>query len=76
VLKEVSLVAAEDTRRIRKLLQAYGIKTPVMSLYDHVESKKAPLLISRLRGGKMWPMSVMPERPSFRTRDTSSSGGD
>jgi len=52
VLKEVSLVAAEDTRRIRKLLQAHGIKTPVMSLYDHVESKKAPLLISRLRGGE------------------------
>jgi 16S rRNA (cytidine1402-2'-O)-methyltransferase len=52
VLKEVSLVAAEDTRRIRKLLQAYGIKTPVMSLYDHVESKKAPLLIARLREGE------------------------
>jgi 16S rRNA (cytidine1402-2'-O)-methyltransferase len=52
VLKEVSLVAAEDTRRIRKLLQAYGIKTPVMSLYDHVESRKAPLLISRLREGE------------------------
>ena len=52
VLKEVSLVAAEDTRRIRKLLQAYGIKTPVMSLYDRVESKKAPLLISRLREGE------------------------
>ncbi|MCX5833096.1 MAG: 16S rRNA (cytidine(1402)-2'-O)-methyltransferase [Deltaproteobacteria bacterium] len=52
VLKEVSLIAAEDTRRIRKLLQAYGIKTPVMSLYDQVESKKAPLLISRLREGE------------------------
>ncbi|HOD37030.1 MAG TPA: 16S rRNA (cytidine(1402)-2'-O)-methyltransferase [Syntrophales bacterium] len=52
VLKEVSLVAAEDTRRVRKLLQAYGIKTPVMSLYDQVESKKAPLLIARLREGK------------------------
>ena len=52
VLKEVSLIAAEDTRRIRKLLQAYGIKTPVMSLYDHVESKKAPLLIARLREGE------------------------
>jgi 16S rRNA (cytidine1402-2'-O)-methyltransferase len=52
VLKEVSLIAAEDTRRIRKLLQAYGIKTPVMSLYDHVESKKAPLLMSRLREGR------------------------
>lgn len=52
VLKEVPLIAAEDTRRIRKLLQAYGIKTPVMSLYDHVESKKAPLLIARLCEGE------------------------
>lgn len=52
VLKEVSLVAAEDTRRIRKLLQAYGIRTPVVSLYDQVESKKAPLLISKIREGK------------------------
>ncbi len=52
VLKEVSLVAAEDTRRIRKLLQAYGVRTPVVSLYDQVESKKAPLLISKIREGK------------------------
>jgi 16S rRNA (cytidine1402-2'-O)-methyltransferase len=52
VLKEVSLIAAEDTRRVGKLLQAYDISTPVMSLYDHVESRKAPLLISRLRGGE------------------------
>ena len=34
VLKEVALIAAEDTRRTRKLLNAYGIKTPVTSLYD------------------------------------------
>jgi len=52
VLKEVSRIAAEDTRRVRKLLQTYGIKTPVISLYDQVESKKAPLLISRLRHGE------------------------
>lgn len=52
VLKEVSLIAAEDTRRVRKLLQAYGISTPVMSLYDPVESRKTPLLIARLREGE------------------------
>jgi 16S rRNA (cytidine1402-2'-O)-methyltransferase len=52
VLREVSLIAAEDTRRVRKLLQAYDIKTPVMSLYDHVELRRAPLLISRLRAGE------------------------
>ncbi len=52
VLKEVSLIAAEDTRRVRKLLQAYAISTPVMSLYDPVESRKAPLLIARLQEGE------------------------
>jgi 16S rRNA (cytidine1402-2'-O)-methyltransferase len=52
VLREVSLIAAEDTRRVRKLLQAYDIKTPVMSLYDHVELRRAPLLITRLRAGE------------------------
>ncbi len=52
VLKEVSLIAAEDTRRVRKLLQVYAISTPVMSLYDPVESRKAPLLIARLQEGE------------------------
>lgn len=35
VLGEVSLVAAEDTRRTRKLLSHYEIKTPMVSYYEH-----------------------------------------
>ncbi len=51
VLKEVTLIAAEDTRHSRKLLSHFGIHTPMISYYDHVERQKAPQLIARLKGG-------------------------
>jgi 16S rRNA (cytidine1402-2'-O)-methyltransferase len=51
VLKEVSLIAAEDTRHSRKLLAHYGISTPLTSYYDAIERHKAPALIARLRQG-------------------------
>lgn len=35
VLKEVRLIAAEDTRTTRKLLNHYGIKTPLTAFYEH-----------------------------------------
>ena len=37
VLREVSLVAAEDTRRTARLLQHYSIPTPTTSLHEHNE---------------------------------------
>jgi 16S rRNA (cytidine1402-2'-O)-methyltransferase len=52
VLKAVDLIAAEDTRHSRKLLQHYGIATAVTSYYDHVERQKAPQLIIELKRGK------------------------
>ena len=52
VLKEVDLIAAEDTRHTRKLLAHYGISTPLTSYYDQIESEKAPALIGQLRVGK------------------------
>ncbi len=51
VLKEVGLIAAEDTRRTRKLLSAYGISTHATSLYDHNEREKSSLIISKLEEG-------------------------
>ena len=51
VLKEVQLIAAEDTRRTRKLLSAYRIHTPLTSLYDQVEEKKSGVLIARMNEG-------------------------
>jgi len=52
ILKEVDLIAAEDTRHSRKLLQHYGITTPLTSYYDQIERRKAPQLIEELKHGK------------------------
>jgi len=51
VLKEVRLIAAEDTRHTRILLDRYGIDTPLTSLYDQNEAKKSALLMDRLQRG-------------------------
>ena len=52
VLKEVALIAAEDTRHSRKLLTHFGIDTPLTSYFDHVERERAPRLVERLRHGE------------------------
>ena len=51
VLKEVHLIAAEDTRRTRTLLRAYQIQTPLTSLYDQNERKKSGFLIAKMADG-------------------------
>jgi 16S rRNA (cytidine1402-2'-O)-methyltransferase len=51
VLREVELIATEDTRRTRTLLDHYQIDKPLTSLYDHNESQKAPALMRRLQEG-------------------------
>ncbi len=52
VLKEVHLIAAEDTRWTRKLLAHYGVSTPTTSYHEHNEEEKAAYLIARLKEGK------------------------
>ncbi len=52
VLKEVDLIAAEDTRQSVKLLNHYDIKTPLTSYYEHNKETKGPKLISMLKEGK------------------------
>lgn len=49
VLKRVALIAAEDTRRTRKLLVRYGIDTPMTSYYEHNKLVKLDYLITKLR---------------------------
>src|SRR5204863_7683957 len=51
ILREVSLIAAEDTRRTARLLQHYSISTRTTSLHEHNEREKTPLLVERLRAG-------------------------
>ena len=51
VLREVALIAAEDTRRTSHLLARYAITTPTTSLHEHNETRKTPALIARLQSG-------------------------
>ncbi len=52
VLSEVDLIAAEDTRRTRKLLSHFGISARVQSYYDAVEEKRTRVLLGQLAAGK------------------------
>ena len=51
VLREVSLIAAEDTRRTAILLQHYDIHTPLISYHEHNERRRVPRLLEALAGG-------------------------
>jgi 16S rRNA (cytidine1402-2'-O)-methyltransferase len=52
VLKEVDVIACEDTRRTSQLLDHYGITTPTVSYHNHNELMRAPELIVRLEDGE------------------------
>ena len=52
ILREVSVIAAEDTRRTARLLQHYSISTPTTSLHEHNEHARTRGLISRLLAGE------------------------
>ena len=51
ILREVKLIAAEDTRKTRRLLAAYDIKTPMTSYYEHNTLIKLDYILGRLEGG-------------------------
>jgi 16S rRNA (cytidine1402-2'-O)-methyltransferase len=52
ILGEVDLIACEDTRHTRKLLDRYGIAKPLVSYYEHNEQSRADELLGDLRAGK------------------------
>jgi 16S rRNA (cytidine1402-2'-O)-methyltransferase len=51
-LREVDLIAAEDTRRTAKLLARHNIRRPMVSLHEHNERREAPRLVERLAAGE------------------------
>lgn len=51
ILKEVAIVAAEDTRHTGMLLKHYGISTPLSSFYSYNQKAKAPELIQKMLAG-------------------------
>jgi 16S rRNA (cytidine1402-2'-O)-methyltransferase len=51
ILKEVDLIAAEDTRHTNLLLRHFGIQTPLTSYFEGNELKKKEFILSKLRQG-------------------------
>ncbi|MEE8420067.1 MAG: 16S rRNA (cytidine(1402)-2'-O)-methyltransferase, partial [Dehalococcoidales bacterium] len=49
VLREVNLIAAEDTRKTRRLLVRYDIGTPMTSYYEHSKRSKLEYILERLK---------------------------
>ena len=52
VLREASIIAAEDTRRTANLLARYAITTPTTSLHEHNEAQKSASIVDRLERGE------------------------
>ena len=52
ILREVALIAAEDTRRTAHLLARHAITTPTTSLHEHNEATKSRSLVARLERGE------------------------
>ncbi len=52
ILREVDLIACEDTRRTARLLAHYGIETPRQSYHEHNEASRTIILLELLREGK------------------------
>lgn len=52
VLKDVDLIAAEDTRKTRILLTKYGISRPLTSYHDHNKERQADKIMQELEGGR------------------------
>ena len=51
VLRECSLIACEDTRQTRKLLEHFGIATPTISYHEHNETERASELVAKMQDG-------------------------
>ncbi len=52
VLGRVDRIAAEDTRHSRRLMEHFGIRTPMLALHEHNERSVAKTLVEQLRAGE------------------------
>ena len=52
-LREADVIAAEDTRHTRSLLDRYGVSAPLVSYHEHNEERRAAELVARMRGGEV-----------------------
>ncbi len=80
VLREVEVIACEDTRRTRVLLNHFGIKTRTISYHEHNERERAAPLGELLHSGKSIAIvsdagTPLISDPGFRIVDTAIEGG-
>src|SRR5205085_12461445 len=52
-LREADVIACEDTRRTRTLLDRYGVRAPLVSYHEHNEERRAVELVERILGGEV-----------------------
>lgn len=69
VLKEADLIAAEDTRNSRKLLNHFDIHTPMTSYHEHNKFQKARLLIEKMQQGQEIALITDAGTPGFPIRE-------
>jgi 16S rRNA (cytidine1402-2'-O)-methyltransferase len=50
-LRSADLIACEDTRHTRVLLERYGVQAPLVAYHEHNERRRAGELVDRMRGG-------------------------
>ncbi|MDX1980738.1 MAG: 16S rRNA (cytidine(1402)-2'-O)-methyltransferase [Bryobacteraceae bacterium] len=80
VLGEVGMIACEDTRQTRKLLDRYGIHTPLVSYHEHNERERTAQLIARLKEGAAVALvsdagTPLVSDPGFRLVETAAAEG-
>jgi 16S rRNA (cytidine1402-2'-O)-methyltransferase len=51
ILREVDLIAAEDTRKTRRFLELHAIKSSLISYHEHNEAERTPKLVAKLKKG-------------------------
>ena len=68
VLKEVDLIAAEDTRNSIKLLNHFDIKTPMTSYHEYNKVEKAYTLIEKMQEGLNVALITDAGTPEFLTQ--------
>jgi 16S rRNA (cytidine1402-2'-O)-methyltransferase len=51
ILRQVDLIAAEDTRKTRRFLELYTIKSSLVSYHEHNEAERTPKLVEKLKKG-------------------------
>ena len=52
-LRDADVVACEDTRRTRTLLDRYGVGAPLVSYHEHNEERRSAELVERMRAGEV-----------------------